>query len=99
MPADESHDPPLSVFTALAARYPRWTIWFGHSTRHWWALPPRDRDIGDFVEAPSVKELVSSIEDIQGLRRDTSRAPAMAGAGAARNRRIPAAAWPGSAVR
>src|SRR4051812_21687982 len=50
---------------ALRRRYPHWTIWFGSATGHWFALPPRDRDIGDFVEAASIHKLISVIEVIQ----------------------------------
>jgi hypothetical protein len=56
----------------LRRRYPHWTIWFGPATGHWFALPPRDRDIGDFVEAASIQKLISVIEVIQHapIRKD-----------------------------
>jgi len=99
MPADEALDPPpVSVLAALTARYPRWTFWFGRTTRHWWALPPRDRDIADFVEATSVKELIDSIEKVQRNRRNAHRSPSGPFLGdleAQSYRRLPAAAWPG----
>jgi hypothetical protein len=104
MPADDSLDhQPFSLLAMLAARYPQWTIWFGRATRHWWALPPLDRDVGDFIEASSVKELVESIEAIQALRRRTM-SPAPSGilfgeAETSRAARVPAAAWPGSGPR
>ncbi|GAA1544043.1 hypothetical protein GCM10009678_28390 [Actinomadura kijaniata] len=47
---------------ALARRYPGWTIWFGLFTGHWWALPPRDRDVGRFIEAPTPQRLIARIE-------------------------------------
>ena len=66
MPADDSPDQtPFSLLAVLAARYPEWTIWFGEATGHWWALPPHSREPDDFIEAPTVKELVESIEAIK----------------------------------
>ncbi|WP_433326628.1 hypothetical protein [Spirillospora sp. CA-294931] len=50
---------------ALGRRYPGWAIWFGRCTRRWWALPPSDRDIGDFVEAETPQRLIARIEVIQ----------------------------------
>ena len=61
--------PPLSVIVAIAVRYPRWTVWFGQATRHWWALPPVERDIDTFVEAPSARELIEAIDAIQRRSR------------------------------
>ncbi len=102
MPADESPDQqPTSLLAMLAARYPHWTIWFGQATRHWWALPPHDRDAGQFVEAHNVKELVESIEVIQARRRTPPPPPPPGGilfgeAETSRAGRVPAAAWPGT---
>lgn len=47
---------------ALSRRYPGWSIWFGLFTRHWWALPPRAQDIGDFIEAETPQRLIARIE-------------------------------------
>ncbi|WP_119729330.1 hypothetical protein [Thermomonospora amylolytica] len=47
---------------ALNRRYPGWSIWFGLFTRHWWALPPRAQDIGDFIEAETPQRLIARIE-------------------------------------
>ncbi|TNY36046.1 hypothetical protein [Thermomonospora catenispora] len=47
---------------ALSRRYPGWSIWFGLSTRRWWALPPRSQDIGDFIEAETPQRLIARIE-------------------------------------
>lgn len=57
---------------ALQWRYPGWTVWFGPATGHWFALPPRDRDIGDFIEDASIQKLISVIEVIQHapIRKD-----------------------------
>ncbi|MGI5168152.1 hypothetical protein ACQEU3_27775 [Spirillospora sp. CA-253888] len=65
---------------ALARRYPGWTVWFGLFTGHWWALPPRERDTGAFVEAETPQKLIARIEVIQhaGPRRamhDDGRRP------------------------
>ncbi|MDL4771592.1 MULTISPECIES: hypothetical protein [Thermomonosporaceae] len=50
---------------ALGRRYPGWTVWFGPFTAHWWALPPRGRGGGDFVEAETPQRLIALIEVIQ----------------------------------
>ncbi|MQY02960.1 hypothetical protein [Actinomadura macrotermitis] len=50
---------------ALGRRYRGWTIWFGPFTGHWWALPPRERDIGGFVEAATPQRLIAMIEVVQ----------------------------------
>ncbi|GAA4138632.1 hypothetical protein [Actinomadura keratinilytica] len=49
---------------ALSRRYPGWTIWFGPRTGRWWALPPRERDVGAFVEAETPQRLIARIEVI-----------------------------------
>ncbi|MCP9954451.1 hypothetical protein LUX33_42700 [Actinomadura madurae] len=50
---------------ALARRFPGWTIWFGLCTGHWWALPPKDRDVGDFLEADTPQRLIARIEVVK----------------------------------
>jgi hypothetical protein len=101
MPADDSLDQrPFSLLAMLAARYPHWTIWYGQATRHWWALPPLDRDADRFVEAPTVKELIESIEVIQARRRRPAPVNQPGGilfgeAETSRAGRVPAAAWHG----
>jgi hypothetical protein len=101
MSADESLDQQsFSLLAMLATRYPHWCIWYGRATRHWWALPPLDRDADRFIEAPNVKELVDSIEVIQARRRMPSPSPQPGGilfgeAETSRAGRVPAAAWPG----
>lgn len=101
MPADESLDQqPFSLLAMLAARYPHWTIWYGQATRRWWALPPLDRGTDRFVEGPTAKELIESIEVIQARRRVAAPAPRPGGilfgeAATSRAGRVPAAAWPG----
>lgn len=50
---------------ALGRRFPGWTIWFGPFTRHWWALPPKDRDVGDFLEADTPQRLIARIEVVK----------------------------------
>jgi hypothetical protein len=104
MPADD-HTVEIAM---LHRRYPRWSIWFGLATRHWWALPPADRDIGNFVEATTQQKLIASIEVIQqtaihtdsrqGIRR-SSASLHLEGVTATPLRRVPAAAWPGSTSR
>jgi hypothetical protein len=60
VPADDH----AAEVDALSRRYPQWTIWFGLFTGHWWALPPRAQDIGEFVEAETPQKLISRIEVI-----------------------------------
>lgn len=94
---------------ALRRRYPRWTIWWGPATRHWFALPPRDRDVGDFVEAATIEKLIAVIEVIQHApllsddpRRDMRRPSDLLrspGAAQPHSRRVPMVAWPGSTPR
>lgn len=50
---------------ALGRRFPGWTIWFGLRTGHWWALPPADRDVGDFLEAETPQRLIARIEVVK----------------------------------
>jgi hypothetical protein len=50
---------------ALGRRFPGWTIWFGLFTGHWWALPPKDRDVGDFLEADTPQRLIARIEVVK----------------------------------
>lgn len=56
---------------ALGRRFPGWTIWFGLFTGHWWALPPRGSDAGDFLEAETPQRLIARIEVVEyaGPRR------------------------------
>ena len=56
----------------LRRRYPRWTIWFGLFSGHWWALPPLDWDNGYFVEAETAQKLRARIEMIQQTREGGS---------------------------
>lgn len=69
VPADDH----AAEIDALSRRYPRWSIWFGLFTGHWWALPPREQDVGDFVEAETPQKLIARIEVIQ---YSASRRPA-----------------------
>lgn len=78
MPADDSLDREPSPQAVLAARYPSWTIWFGASTGHWWALPSHARPAEKLVEARSVEELVDSIE---ATRARLGRVPIAGSAG------------------
>jgi hypothetical protein len=104
MPADD-HAVEIAI---LRKRYPRWTIWFGLSTGHWWALPPADRDIGNFIEALTRQKLIARIEVIQHAaiphdpRQGTRSPPAplrLEGTEIQQPRRVPAAVWPGSTAR
>mgnify|MGYP001363490778 CR=1 FL=1 len=50
---------------ALTRLFPGWTVWFGPFTGTWWALPPRDRDVGALVEAETPQRLIARIEVVQ----------------------------------
>jgi hypothetical protein len=104
MPADDR----VAEVVALRRRYPRWTIWFGPATGHWFALPPRDRDIGDFVEVATIQKLTSVIEVVEHTRlyddsRQDLRSPSnllrLEGDPRPQTRRVPVEAWPGSISR
>ncbi|NVI91433.1 hypothetical protein [Actinomadura sp. BRA 177] len=60
---------------ALGRRFPGWTIWFGLCTGHWWALPPTDRDVGDFLEADTPQRLIARIEVVKHTAPRRSPAP------------------------
>ncbi|MEO3783005.1 hypothetical protein ABGB12_06740 [Actinocorallia sp. B10E7] len=94
--AGEDHSTELSF---LVGRYPQWTIWYGTATGSWWALPPRERDIGDFVEAADLPRLIAHIEEIQSelpAYRDPSSILRL---GAPPVRRVPLATRPGDPAR
>ncbi|GAA2091971.1 hypothetical protein [Actinomadura alba] len=106
MPADDR----AAEMDVLRRRYPRWTIWFGSSTNHWWALPPDDRDVCDFVEAETAANLIARIEVIQyavildNPRRQKERRRSVSllrldGAATPPFGRVPVAAWPGSVAK
>jgi hypothetical protein len=104
MPADDR----VAEVVALRRRYPRWTIWFGPATGHWFALPPRDRDIGDFVEVATIQKLISVIEVVEHTplyddSRQDLRSPSnllrLEGDPRPQTRRVPVEAWPGSISR
>ncbi|GAA3950577.1 hypothetical protein GCM10023085_36510 [Actinomadura viridis] len=61
MTADDRH---AAEVEALGRRYPGWTVWYGPFTGRWWALPPRGRDAGGFVEAGTPQRLIARIEVI-----------------------------------
>src|SRR5690349_19932900 len=67
-----SNDEHAAEADALRRRNQLWTIWFGAATGHWFARPPLDLDIGDFIEAANIQKLISVIEVIQHapLRED-----------------------------
>lgn len=92
----EDHSTEISF---LVRRYPQWTIWYGSATGSWWALPPRERDIGDFVEAGDLPGLIAHIEEIESeppAYRDPSSILRL---GAPPVRRVPLAARPGDPAR
>ncbi|WP_344893492.1 hypothetical protein [Actinomadura meridiana] len=73
---------------ALERRFPGWTIWFGPFTRRWWALPPKDRDVGDFLEADTPRRLIARIEVVTSSAptRPPARPPVRPAAGHGRRR-------------
>ena len=49
----------------LRRRYPRWRIWRGHTTGHYWALPPRHH--------PTQRQLIGA-SDLDELARRLAQA-------------------------
>ena len=49
----------------LRRQYPRWRIWRGRTTGHYWAMPPRDH--------PAARELIDAV-DIDDLARRVAEA-------------------------
>jgi hypothetical protein len=104
MPADDR----VAETIALGRRYPRWAIWFGPATGHWFALPPRERDIGDLVEVTTIQKLISVIEVVENAHLNDDSRQGMRnpsdllrpeGGPRPRTRRVPVDAWPGSMSR
>ena len=49
----------------LRRQYPRWRIWRGHATGHYWALPPPDH--------PTQRKLIGA-SDLDNLARRLAQA-------------------------
>ncbi|MEZ0076897.1 hypothetical protein [Planotetraspora sp. GP83] len=54
---------PAIVVRALSARFPRWTIWWGQATTHYWGVS-RHNGILIHVEARSAQEFVRRAREI-----------------------------------
>ncbi|GLZ11237.1 hypothetical protein Acsp04_14720 [Actinomadura sp. NBRC 104425] len=79
---------------ALSRRYPGWTIWFGPRTGRWWALPPRERDVGAFVEAETPQRLIARIEVICHAESSRRPAPQPAPQAALQSGQLQSGQWP-----
>ncbi|WP_285704505.1 hypothetical protein [Microtetraspora sp. NBRC 16547] len=55
---------PDTVVRALSARFPRWTIWWGKSTSHYWGLSQRRGGVLVYVEARSAQEFMQRARDM-----------------------------------
>ena len=75
--ADSPPEPPE---TAEVARLvgERWTTWYGHHTRHWWATPRRPYPWLGLVEGRTPADLVARVREVEacyGPTRPGRRAP------------------------
>ncbi len=55
---------PDTVVRALSARFPRWTIWWGKATSHYWGLSRRRDGVLVYVEAHSAREFMQRAREI-----------------------------------
>ncbi|MCC5578716.1 MULTISPECIES: hypothetical protein [Microtetraspora] len=55
---------PDTVVRALSARFPRWTIWWGKSTSHYWGLSRRSGGTLVYVEARSAQEFMQRAREM-----------------------------------
>jgi hypothetical protein len=55
---------PATVVRALSARFPRWTIWWGESTSHYWGVTRRRGGPLLHIEAQSAQEFVQQVREI-----------------------------------
>jgi hypothetical protein len=55
---------PAIVVRALSARFPRWTIWWGQATTHYWGVSRRRNGLMIHVEAKSAQEFVRQAKEI-----------------------------------
>jgi hypothetical protein len=55
---------PAIVVRALSARFPKWTIWWGQATSHYWGMSRRRNGLLIHVEARSAQEFVRQAKEI-----------------------------------
>jgi hypothetical protein len=55
---------PAIVVRALSNRFPRWTIWWGQATAHYWGMSRPGDGMLVHVEAPSAQEFVRRAKEI-----------------------------------
>jgi hypothetical protein len=55
---------PAIVVRALSARFPRWTIWWGQATSHYWGVSRRRNGLLLHVEAMSAQDFVQQAREI-----------------------------------
>ncbi len=51
----------------LRGEYPRWRIWWGQATGHYWAMPPPGHPTQyDLISAPDLDELAQRLAAAEG---------------------------------
>ncbi|MEU7694979.1 hypothetical protein OHB01_20920 [Microbispora hainanensis] len=55
---------PTVVVRALSARFPKWTIWWGEATAHYWGMSRRRDGLLVHIEARSAQEFVQRAREI-----------------------------------
>ncbi|WP_432871009.1 hypothetical protein [Microbispora rosea] len=55
---------PAVVVRALSARFPKWTIWWGEATAHYWGMSRRRDGLLVHIEARSAQEFVQRAREI-----------------------------------
>ncbi|MBE3010291.1 hypothetical protein IL992_13960 [Microbispora sp. NEAU-D428] len=55
---------PTVVVRALSARFPKWTIWWGQATTHYWGMSRRGDGLLVHIEARSAQEFVQRAREI-----------------------------------
>ncbi len=63
MTGPDTGDEEQRELAALRERHPRWSIWKGRHTGHWWAAPPAPRTA--LLEARDLGELERKIADVE----------------------------------
>ena len=66
--AGRSGDGDDAALERLRRRYPRWSIWRGHFTGDYWAMPPRGHPTRrELIGARDLGELAERLAEAEGL--------------------------------
>jgi hypothetical protein len=66
--AGQSGDGEDAALEQLRRRYPQWSIWRGHFTGDYWAMPPRGHPgQRELIGARSLDELAQRLAETEGL--------------------------------